>query len=146
MVTDMNKYLFSATTNHFYPVAMIDSYKASGTLPDDTIDIEDSIAIEFLAAPPTGKRRGVINGLPAWVDIPPLSHEELVQMAENKRQRLLARADSVMLDWRTELMLGEISDANKAKLSAWLAYKNEVKVVDVTTDPEHVNWPAPPEA
>ena len=67
-------------------------------------------------------------------------------MAENNRQRLLTHADSVMLDWRTELMLGEISDANKAKLSAWLAYKNEVKVVDVTTDPEHVNWPAPPEA
>ncbi|EAX0034523.1 phage tail protein, partial [Salmonella enterica subsp. arizonae serovar 40:z36:-] len=53
-------------------------------------------------------------------------------------------ADAVMLDWRTELMLGEISDANRGKLSAWLAYKNEVKAVDVTTDPENVNWPVPP--
>ncbi|WP_343105376.1 tail fiber assembly protein, partial [Escherichia coli] len=50
-----------------------------------------------------------------------------------------------MLDWRTELMLGEISDANKAKLSAWLEYKNRVKAVDVTTDPENINWPVPPE-
>ncbi|MDS0978878.1 tail fiber assembly protein, partial [Citrobacter portucalensis] len=33
------------------------------------------------------------------------------------------------LDWRTELMLGEISDANRAKLSAWLAYKNKVKSI-----------------
>ncbi|MDS0995003.1 tail fiber assembly protein, partial [Citrobacter freundii] len=40
----------------------------------------------------------------------------------------------------------EISDANRAKLSAWLAYKNGVKSADVTTDPEHVNWPLPPEA
>ncbi|KDW08753.1 tail fiber assembly protein, partial [Escherichia coli] len=36
-------------------------------------------------------------------------------------------------------------DANRAKLSAWLLYKNQVKAVDVTTDPEHVNWPVIPE-
>ncbi|EHK4357305.1 tail fiber assembly protein [Salmonella enterica] len=76
---------------------------------------------------------------------PPPTHEQLIQAAENERQRLLAAADAVMLDWRTELMLGEISDANRAKLSAWVAYKNEVKAVDVTTDPEHVNWPVTPE-
>ncbi|HBW9470953.1 TPA: phage tail protein, partial [Klebsiella pneumoniae] len=55
-------------------------------------------------------------------------------------------ADAVMLDWRTELILAEINDANRAKLSAWLAYKNEVKSVDVITDPKNVNWPALPEA
>ncbi|EBE4778205.1 tail fiber assembly protein [Salmonella enterica] len=77
---------------------------------------------------------------------PPPTHEELIQVAENERQRLLTHADKVMLDWRTELMLGEISDANRDKLSAWLAYKSEVKTVDVTTDPEHINWPVQPEA
>ncbi|MBA8329549.1 tail fiber assembly protein [Citrobacter freundii] len=77
---------------------------------------------------------------------PPPTKEELIAATENERQQLLTHADAVMLDWRTELMLGEISDTNRAKLSAWLAYKNEVKSVDVTTDPEHVNWPAPPEA
>lgn len=76
---------------------------------------------------------------------PPPTQEELIQAAENERQRLLTAADAIMLDWRTELMLGEISDANRVKLSAWLAYKNEVKTVDVTTNPEHVNWPVIPE-
>ncbi|ECJ4667803.1 tail fiber assembly protein, partial [Salmonella enterica subsp. diarizonae] len=70
---------------------------------------------------------------------------ELIQVAENERQRLLTHADKVMLDWRTELMLGEISDANRDKLSAWMAYKSEVKTVDVTTTPDNVNWPVPPE-
>ncbi|EEF3817948.1 tail fiber assembly protein [Salmonella enterica subsp. diarizonae] len=37
-----------------------------------------------------------------------------------------------------------MSDANRDKLSAWLAYKNEDKAVDVTTAPENVNWPVPP--
>ncbi|ECC3553136.1 tail fiber assembly protein [Salmonella enterica subsp. enterica] len=76
---------------------------------------------------------------------PPPTHEQLIQAAENERQRLLSAADAIMLDWRTELMLGEISDANRVKLSAWQAYKNEVKAIDVTTDPEHVNWPVIPE-
>lgn len=75
---------------------------------------------------------------------PPPTHEQLIQAAENERQRLLSAADAIMLDWRTELMLGEISDANKAKLSAWLLYKNQVKDVDVTTDPDNVNWPVAP--
>ncbi|EAM2342673.1 tail fiber assembly protein [Salmonella enterica] len=74
---------------------------------------------------------------------PPLTHEQLIQAAENERQQLLAAADAVMLDWRTELMLGEISDANKAKLSAWLAYKNQVNAVDIS-EPESITWPDAP--
>ncbi|EFV0436916.1 tail fiber assembly protein [Salmonella enterica] len=69
----------------------------------------------------------------------PPTHEELIQAAENKRQRLLSRAD-----WRTELMLGEISDANRDKLSGWLTNKSEVKLVDITTTPDNIIWPAPP--
>ncbi|EAM9517181.1 tail fiber assembly protein [Salmonella enterica] len=80
-----------------------------------------------------------------WVTDTEAQYAAAITQAENERQRLLKHADAVMLDWRTELMLGEISDANKAKLSAWLAYKNEVKSVDVTTDPEHVSWPVLPE-
>ncbi|EAB4939825.1 tail fiber assembly protein [Salmonella enterica] len=66
--------------------------------------------------------------------------------AETTRQKLLDTANSTIADWRTELALGEISDTNRAKLSAWLDYKNEVKAVDVTTDPENINWPVQPEA
>ncbi|EBI0175804.1 phage tail protein, partial [Salmonella enterica subsp. enterica serovar Cerro] len=25
----------------------------------------------------------------------------------------------------------------------WLAYKNEVKLIDITNTPENVNWPVP---
>ncbi|AYL54825.1 tail fiber assembly protein [Citrobacter freundii] len=105
------------------------AYDADGT--------QDAFIKEGLVPITRSEAMAIIN--------PPLTHEQLIQAAENERQRLLAAADAVMLDWRTELMLGEISDANKAKLSAWMAYKNEVKAVDVTTDPEHVNWPVTPE-
>lgn len=79
-----------------------------------------------------------------WVTDTDAQHTAAINRAENERQQLIKHADTVMLDWRTELMLGEISDNNRAKLSAWLAYKNEVKAVNVTTDPEHVNWLQPP--
>ncbi|HBB9685423.1 TPA: tail fiber assembly protein [Escherichia coli] len=76
---------------------------------------------------------------------PPPTHEQLIQAAENERQRLLSAADAIMLDWRTELMLGEISDANRAKLSAWLAYKNQVNAVDKNEAiTEGFNWPNAP--
>lgn len=105
------------------------AYDADGT--------QDAFIKEGLVPITRSEAMAIIN--------PPPTHEQLIQAAENERQRLLSAADAIMLDWRTELMLGEISDANRAKLSAWLLYKNQVKAVDVTTDPEHVNWPVIPE-
>lgn len=140
-------YKYSSSKNVFYPESKLANYEAAGNLPDDLIDVSDDVFREFTATPAVGRVRVAgSDGLPSWGDIPPPSHEELIAIAEQVRQQLLAHADAVMLDWRTELMLGEISDANRAKLSAWLAYKNEVKAVDVTFDPESINWPAPPAA
>ncbi|ENT8175278.1 tail fiber assembly protein [Escherichia coli] len=139
-------YQYSPSTNSFYPDDLLSVYEEAGTLPNDLIPVSEDVFREFTATPEPGKVRVAgSDGLPAWGDIPPPTHEELIAIAEQVRQQLLAHADAVMLDWRTELMLGEISDANRAKLSAWLAYKNDVKAVDVATDPEHVNWPVPPE-
>ncbi|OSN01074.1 tail fiber assembly protein [Lonsdalea iberica] len=64
--------------------------------------------------------------------------------AEQRRQTLLTEADNVTSDWRVELMLGDISDDNKTKLSAWMAYKSAVNAVDVSTAPD-VSWPAQPD-
>ncbi|EKS58828.1 tail fiber assembly protein [Citrobacter freundii ATCC 8090 = MTCC 1658 = NBRC 12681] len=143
----MMEFGYSKTTNAFYDMSRKDLFIEAGTWPDDVIEVEQNIADEFMQTPPSGKQRiSGDDGLPAWGDIPPPTRDELIAIAENERQRLLAYADVVMQDWRTELMLGEISDTNRAKLSAWLAYKNEVKEVDVTIDPENVIWPVPPEA
>ncbi|EOU8186688.1 tail fiber assembly protein [Escherichia coli] len=112
---------------------------------DDSIEISEEVWRILLSEIYSGRELFNDGGVPA-TRVPQPTQEQVIAAAENERQRLLNYADTVMLDWRTELMLGEISDANRAKLSAWLAYKNQVKSVDVTTDPEHVNWPIPPEA
>lgn len=136
---------FSPSALAFYPQNMIDDGSYSD-LPADLIELTgDELSQYWKQTPPSGKCLGAVAGRPEWVALPLPTNEELIQASENERQRLLKHADAVMLDWRTELMQGEISDANRAKLSAWLAYKNEVKSADVTADPEHVNWPVPPE-
>lgn len=137
-------YLFSPSTLGFYPIEMKAEYLNKGSLPSDVIEVSDSVRNEYNFAPPEGKQLSSSQNMPVWIDLPPATREELIAAAEQERQKLLAHADAVMLDWRTELMLGEISDANRGKLSAWLAYKNEVKTWDIKTDPENVNWPVPP--
>lgn len=134
-------YQYSPSTNSFYPDDLLSVYEDAGTLPNDLAPVSEDVFREFTATPEPGKMRVAgSDGLPAWGDTPPPTHEELIAIAEQVRQQLLTQADAVMLDWRTELMLGEISDTNRAKLSAWLAYKTDVKAVDVTTAPD-IKWP-----
>lgn len=142
----MNKYAYSAATNMFYPLALVDDYKSAGTWPSDAVEVTDKTVSEFNGTPPAGQRRVVgSNARPAWGDIQPLTREELLSRAEQERSRLLAYADYVIADWRTELMLGEISDADKLKLSEWMAYKRDVKAVksESAISPDFV-WPAVP--
>jgi len=141
----MMKYFY--TEGVAWPYALKTKYEAAGVWPEIAgTDISEVMFAEFTSTPPAGKIRGTgSDGYPAWVDAPPLTYEQLVSAAEALQKSLLSDADAVIADWRTELMLNEISDENRAKLSAWLAYKNEVRAVDYTGDPEHVIWPAAPD-
>lgn len=76
---------------------------------------------------------------------PPITQDQLIALAEQERERLLAHAHAhaVMLDWQTELMLGEISIKDKEKLSEWVAYKKVIKSVN-TTAATDITWPDMP--
>ncbi|EOO5675030.1 tail fiber assembly protein [Escherichia coli] len=140
--------VYSAANNSFFAKNDVEKYEEAGWELADVVDVTYDAYLEFIEDRTLQGQVRIAgaDGFPAWGDIPPPTREELITAAEQVRQQLLAQADATMLDWRTELMLGEISDASREKLSAWLAYKNAVKSVDVTTDPEHVNWPVPPGA
>ena len=141
------EYYFDGAGKVFYPVSNKQAYIEAGMWPETGVKVSADVYYIYGGTPPEGKILSADKkGNPVWADAPKPTKEELIQAAEYERQRLLKLADATMFDWRTELMLGEISDANRVKLSAWMTYKNEVKSADVTTDPEHVNWPVPPEA
>lgn len=139
-------YMYSASQNMFLMNDWKDAYLSAGTWPDDVIEVSDAVFAEFSAQARDKIRIAGVNGMPAWTDMPPPTHDELVARVEQYRSSLLAQADIITADWRTELALDEISDDDRAKLSSWMVYKRRVKAVEaeeaIVTG---YQWPDKPE-
>ena len=140
----MKNYLWSPSKNAFIPAGMVEDYRNAGWDIDELIPVDDAVFAEYSATPPDGKIRGIsADGFPEWADAPQLTTEEQIALAERKRQTLLAQANEITADWRTELELGMIDDDDKVKLTTWMKYIKAVKVVDTSTAPD-VSWPTSP--
>lgn len=139
----MNTYVWSAKQNQLLPISLKETYVEAGSWPDDTVDISDELAMTFMETPPAGKNRGVVDGMPAWVDVPPPTPEQHVQQAERKKSELITEATNITDDWRTELALGIISGDDKSSLISWMQYIKAVKAVDTSAVPGVV-WPDKP--
>lgn len=100
----MSNYLYSPQDNSFYPKLLESDYKLAGTWPDDAIEIESDVFYEFSGTPPEGKQRGAgSDGMPHWVDIPPLPNSVV----------LAGIISSLGVDYKNE-----IAELNAAYLSA----------------------------
>lgn len=75
-----------------------------------------------------------------WVTDIDAKKKDDISDAELKRNTLLSEANNITADWRTELTLGIISDADKEKLIVWMEYIKAVKAVDTSTAPD-IEWP-----
>ena len=53
----MNKYIFSAKNNAFYPVALRSDYERAGSWPEDGIEVEDKVFKQFSGLSPEGMHR-----------------------------------------------------------------------------------------
>jgi len=82
------------------------------------------------------------QGNPVAIDEPAPTEAELQSAAVYQKQRLLDSALQVTSIWQSELLLGVISDTDKASLTAWIAYVKAVQAVDTTKLP--VTWPTQP--
>lgn len=139
----MNKYLYDAVTNAFYPLDMQADYEDAGMWPAKGVEVDETLFASF-QNPPAGKVRAAgDDGYPEWVDVPPPTPAQYVHMADAKKVSLLNDANSITDDWRTELALGIISDEDKASLISWMQYIKVVKAVDTSTAPIIV-WPKKP--
>jgi len=137
-------YVYSAEKNSFYPVALKRYYEESGGWPEVYIEVSDEIFNEFISQKEGKVRVAGEDGMPAWADIPPPSHEELVALAEQQKQALLDEALKVTAMWRTELQLGIISDADKVLLTEWISYYKDAQAVDTDAAPD-IEWPEKPQ-
>lgn len=142
----MNKYSYSPSENAFYVVALKNTYELSGTWPADALDIPDDISVKYMAEPPQGKIRVAgENGFPTWAEIPPPSHEELIEQAESERQLLINQANEYMnsKQWPGKAAIGRLKGEELAQYNSWLDYLDALELVDTSGTPD-IEWPTPP--
>ena len=136
-------YLFSANENAFFPISLQQQYIDAGTWPDDGIEVNDAVFEIYSNSPPSGKIRGVIDGMPAWIDLPELTQQQLIEQAEQKRVALRTSADAEII-WRQDALDVGIATENEAKeLTEWKKYRVLLMRVDTSTAP-NIEWPANP--
>lgn len=143
----MNDYIYSAGKNAFFPVSLKAAYLKSDSWPADGVEVSDDIAQEFMGSPPTGKMRAAGNdGYPAWAEIPPPTHEDLVAAAERETQSLIAQANDYMNNkqWPGKAAIGRLKGDELTQYGLWLDYLDALDAVDTATAPD-IAWPEKPE-
>ncbi|PQQ30551.1 phage tail protein [Photorhabdus luminescens] len=138
-------YFYSAKTNAFYPVELEQNYIASGSLPDDIIEVSIDIYQEYAANnAPEGKYRiAGQNGLPEWADIPPPTKEELQKYVESKKQQFIMEASQQMAPLQDAVDLGIATKEEEAALLGWKKYRVMLNRIDISQASD-IEWPEQP--
>ena len=134
---------FSASLLSFIPEAWAkDGTYTKEAWPADAVLLNAEQTAEYWkVTPPTGKQIGVVEGAPAWVDIPPLSAEFVIALAEQKRAQLRGVADSE-IEWRQDAVdAGIATEEEITDLAAWKKYRVLLMRVDAAAPA----WPTIPE-
>lgn len=139
-------YYYSPSTDAFIYESLIEEYSKAGTLPGDLTEVNDGIYQQFAAEnPPEGKRRGSMNGMPAWIDIPPPTKAEFIATAEAEKAFRLEKIVEKTDIWRTQLELGMLKDSDKESLVKWMGYAQTLQDLDLSTAPD-IEWPSIPQS
>lgn len=78
----------------------------------------------------------------AWETDKEAKNQAVVAAADSEKQSLLLTARQAISIWQTELLLGIISDSDKASLITWLTYIKELEATDTRNSP--ITWPQSP--
>ncbi|MFO6426417.1 tail fiber assembly protein [Escherichia coli] len=141
----MQKYIFSADKNPSSLWRLKSLIRNSGEWPDDGIEIDDTVAAEFMKEAPEGKYRGVIDGMPSWIDIPPPTHEEQIAAAELKKQQFINQVNEYInsKQWPGKAAIGRLKGEELVQYNLWLDYLDALELVDTSSAPD-IEWPTPP--
>lgn len=141
----MNKYIYDAKTNAFYPLALKESvYEPAGMWPEGGVEVNERLFEEF-QTPPTGKVRSADeNGRPVWVDAPERSEDERIAYNTSLKNQLIDEANAFMNrnQWSGKAALGRITDDEKAQYNIWLDYLDEINKVNPAN--KKPKWPEKP--
>lgn len=135
-------YYYSAGENAFCPAELKQAYLDAGTFPEDATEVSDAVWLEFAGnPPPDGKERVPgTDGLPAWGDIPPPTHQQQMDAAESQKNMLMQAASDTIAPLQDAVDLDMATDEEKAQLLAWKKYRVLLNRVDTRKAPD-IDWP-----
>ncbi|MFX4313399.1 tail fiber assembly protein [Enterobacter sp. 63] len=142
----MNEYVFSASALGFFALDLKDVYDSAGTWPDDAVSIDTDTWRQFISTVPAGKQLGAdAQGMPAWVDIPAPTAEELIAAAEREKQVRIEQANYYInsKQWPGKAVLGRLKGIELEQYNLWLDYLDVLEAVDTSSAP-HIVWPTKP--
>lgn len=142
----MNNYKWSPGLKLFFLTSYLDTYVQNGWDLSDSVDIEDSVQVEFSQSPPDGKEIGLgSDGLPAWIDAQPLPHAALVAIAETEKRNRIGTANDFMnsKQWPGKAAIGRLKGGDLAQYNLWLDYLDALEAVDTSNAPD-IEWPEKP--
>jgi len=79
-----------------------------------------------------------------WVTDKDAQQAEVMSDAGKKKSALISEANVITQAWQTQLLLGIITEEDKAALTKWMKYIQAVQVVDLQAAPD-ISWPLKPE-
>lgn len=80
----------------------------------------------------------------AWVKDTAAAQQAAISAADTEKAARISEANSVTQAWQTQLMLGIITDGDKALLTKWMQYIQAVQAVN-TQDAPDIDWPQKPQ-
>nr|DAU58063.1 MAG TPA: tail fiber assembly protein [Caudoviricetes sp.] len=141
----MKNFIFSALNNAFYPLSLKSRYIEAGSWPDDCVEVDDEVFQKYTGEPPAGKVRGVKDGLPCWIDLPPPTQEELEAINKQTQFKLRDIADSEIA-WRQDAVESDFATEKEVtELYEWKKYRVLLMRIDTSAE-QTIEWPTPPEA
>lgn len=78
-----------------------------------------------------------------WVTDIDAQQQSLLKVAASEKVARVTEANSITQAWQTQLLLGIITDADRAVLTAWMKYVQDVQATDIAKAPD-IKWPEKP--
>lgn len=79
-----------------------------------------------------------------WVTDAEAQQAAAVKAADSEKTTRISAANRATQAWQTQLLLGIITDDDKAALTAWMKYIQDVQAVDTSKAPD-IDWPDAPQ-
>ena len=139
-----DRILFCAQDGGFYPLAYKEIYEASGTWPKLGVVLTADQHKALLYRQCQGECiSSDAEGRPITTPPPAMTDEEIINRNMATRDGLIKSARETMTEWQNDLLLGTISEEDRASLIKWNNYVKELKALDLSV--LDIIFPTPPE-